>query len=123
MSQEVSLCYCKDFFREIFHDFFFVKVKFCLEIFRYLFVFSGNANTCRQVSNHSTLRDITWSTHNCLITFDTIGIWPETVDGIDLTTGCKNISNTLFVSGDDFGKIKVYSYPVCWPKVRFLQTT
>ena len=46
------------------------------------------------------------------------GIWPETVDGIDLTTGCKNVSNTLFVSGDDFGKIKVYSYPVCWPKVR-----
>ena len=40
------------------------------------------------------------------------------MDGIDLTTGCKNISNTMFVSGDDFGKIKVYSYPVCWPKVR-----
>ena len=40
------------------------------------------------------------------------------MDGIDLTTGCKNVSNTLFVSGDDFGKIKVYSYPVCWPKVR-----
>ena len=111
-------------------------------IFSFYF-FVGNANTCRQVSNHSTLRDITWSTHNCLITFDTIGIfllfyislkyiltyylyflnfflgiWPETVDGIDLTTGCKNVSNTLFVSGDDFGKIKVYSYPVCWPKVR-----
>ena len=77
----------------------------------------GNANTCRQVSNHSSLRDVTWKTQNCLITFDTIGIWPETVDGIDLTAGCKNATNTLLASGDDFGKVKLYSYPVAWPKV------
>ena len=80
---------------------------------------SGNANTCRQVSNHSSLRDVTWKTQNCFITFDTIGIWPETVDGIDLTAGCKNATNTLLASGDDFGKVKLYSYPVAWPKVGF----
>ena len=51
------------------------KIMFCLQIYIHFLYFSGNANTCRQISNHSTLRDITWSTHNCLITFDTIGIF------------------------------------------------
>ena len=45
---------------------------------------SGNSTTCRQINNHASMRDVQWKTQNCLMTFETIGIWPETVDGTDL---------------------------------------
>ena len=41
-------------------------------------------------------------THNCVVSFDTIGIWPETIDGTDLTVGCKSSTSSYFASGDDF---------------------
>ena len=63
------------------------------------------------------MRDVDWVSQNCLMTFHTIGIWPETVDGTDLVLGNKNKSGTHFVAGDDFGKIKIYQYPVSKPKV------
>ena len=46
-----------------------------------------------------------------------VGIWPETVDGTDLVVGAKSLSGTQFVAGDDFGKLKLYNYPVAKPKV------
>lgn len=49
--------------------------------------------------------------------FQTLGIWPESVDGTDLTAGARNHASNLFVAGDDFGKLKLYKYPVIQPKV------
>ena len=86
---------------------------------RQLLITLGNATTCRQINNHASMRDVQWVTQNCLMTFDTIGIWPETVDGTDLVVGAKNLSGTQFVAGDDFGKLKLYNYPVIKPKVSF----
>ena len=63
------------------------------------------------------MRDVQWVTQNCLMTFDTIGIWPETVDGTDLVVGARSWSGSDFVAGDDFGKLKLYNYPVVKPKV------
>ena len=63
------------------------------------------------------MRDVDWVTQNCLVSFDTIGVWPETIDGTDLTMGCKSASGKYFASGDDFGKLKLYNHPVNKPKV------
>ena len=63
------------------------------------------------------MRDVQWVTQNCLMTFDTIGIWPETVDGTDLVVGARSWSGSDFVAGDDFGKLKLYNFPVVKPKV------
>ena len=82
---------------------------------------TGNGNTCRQIYNHSSMRDVEWVTQNCLMTFETIGIWPETVDGTDLVIGSKSKDSNFFVAGDDFGKIKLYNYPVTKTKVRILK--
>ena len=79
--------------------------------------FVGNATTCRSVNNHAAMRDVDWVTQNCLVSFDTIGVWPETIDGTDLTMGCKSTSGKYFASGDDFGKLKLYNHPVNKPKV------
>ena len=78
---------------------------------------SGNAAVCRQVVNASSLRDMEWATQSCLLSFNTIGVWPETIDGTDLNCCAKSNDQKLIATGDDFGKIKLYSYPVTQPKV------
>ena len=82
-----------------------------------LLYFTGNATVCRQVTNPGSLRDVEWATQSCLLSFNTIGIWPETMDGTDLSTCAKSNGSKLMATGDDFGKIKVYSFPVTQPKV------
>lgn len=75
-----------------------------------------NATVCRQVTNPGSLRDVEWATQSCLLSFNTIGIWPETMDGTDLSTCAKSNGSKLMATGDDFGKIKVYTFPVTQPK-------
>ena len=85
--------------------------------FNIFLYFTGNATVCRQVTNPGSLRDVEWATQSCLLSFNTIGIWPETMDGTDLSTCAKSNGSKLMATGDDFGKIKVYSFPVTQPKV------
>lgn len=80
-------------------------------------LFTGNATTCRQIPHSSTLRDVEWATNTCTITFTTLGIWPESADGTDINHCDRSHDSKLLASGDDFGKVKLYSYPVIQPKV------
>ena len=61
-----------------------------------------------------------WATQSCLLSFNTIGVWPETIDGTDLNCCAKSNDQKLVATGDDFGKIKLYTYPVTQPKVRMM---
>jgi echinoderm microtubule-associated protein-like 1/2 len=80
--------------------------------------FAGNPNLCRQIPNGSSLRDVEWATQNCTLSFETIGIWPEGADGTDVNVACRSQDKTLIATGDDFGKVKLFSYPASKPKVR-----
>lgn len=82
--------------------------------------FSGNAELCRQIPNPSTLRDIKWASQTCSLSFQTIGVWPENADGSDVNTVSRSSDTTLLASGDDWGKVKLYSYPTAQPKVEKL---
>eukprot|EP00095_Tigriopus_kingsejongensis_P006549 maker-scaffold515_size150689-snap-gene-0.35 protein:Tk06549 transcript:maker-scaffold515_size150689-snap-gene-0.35-mRNA-1 annotation:"echinoderm microtubule-associated 2 isoform x3" len=75
-----------------------------------------NASICRQVSNPSTLRDVVWATQTCILNFNTIGVWPETLDGTDLNTCARSHNQKFLATGDDFGKIKLYTFPATQPK-------
>ncbi|CAH0727246.1 unnamed protein product, partial [Brenthis ino] len=75
-----------------------------------------NATTCRQVTSASSLRDVAWATNNCPITFHTVGVWPEGADGTDINSCTRSPDNKLVATGDDFGKVKLYAYPVTQPK-------
>ncbi len=75
-----------------------------------------NASICRQVTNQASLRDVEWATQSCILGFNTIGVWPETVDGSDLNACARSNGSKLIATGDDFGKIKLYSYPASQPK-------
>ncbi|KAJ3659306.1 hypothetical protein Zmor_011002 [Zophobas morio] len=75
-----------------------------------------NAATCRQIPQTGVMRDVEWATNNCTITFTTIGIWPENADGTDVNFCDRSHDEKLVATGDDFGKVKLYSYPASQPK-------
>ncbi|KAK4886318.1 hypothetical protein RN001_002589 [Aquatica leii] len=75
-----------------------------------------NAGTCRQMPQSSSFRDVDWATNNCTITFTTIGIWPENADGTDVNYCDRSHDSKLLATADDFGKVKLFSYPVTQPK-------
>ncbi|XP_063993573.1 echinoderm microtubule-associated protein-like 2 isoform X3 [Diachasmimorpha longicaudata] len=75
-----------------------------------------NAGVCRQIPQSSTLRDVDWETHTCVISFETIGIWPEGADGTDVNNCARSGDGKLLATGDDFGKVKLFSHPACQPK-------
>ncbi|GFT82787.1 echinoderm microtubule-associated protein-like 1 [Nephila pilipes] len=75
-----------------------------------------NAGVCRQVSNMSIARDLKWTTQTCTIGFSVLGIWPENADGSDVNTASRSHNQKLVATGDDFGKVNIYSYPACQPK-------
>lgn len=64
------------------------------------------------------LRDVEWATNNCTLTFTSLGIWPENADGTDVNYCDRSHNMNLLATGDDFGKVKLFSYPVVQPKVR-----
>lgn len=63
------------------------------------------------------MRDMEWASNTCTISFSTIGIWPENADGTDINYCNRSQDSKLLATGDDFGKVKLYSYPVMQPKV------
>ncbi|XP_022826453.1 echinoderm microtubule-associated protein-like 2 isoform X4 [Spodoptera litura] len=75
-----------------------------------------NATTCRQIPQPTSMRDVVWATNTCPITFQTIGVWPENADGTDINSCTRSHDNRLVATGDDFGKVKLYAYPVTQPK-------
>nr|XP_033326747.1 echinoderm microtubule-associated protein-like 2 isoform X8 [Megalopta genalis] len=75
-----------------------------------------NPGVCRQIPQPSMLRDVQWATHTCIISFETIGIWPEGADGTDINNCSRSGDSKLLVTGDDFGKVKLFSYPACQSK-------
>jgi len=75
-----------------------------------------NTEICRQVAQSSQLRDLQWSSDTCTLSFATFGIWPEGADGSDVNSCCASNSQKLIVSGDDFGRVNLFSFPACQPK-------
>ncbi|XP_018317021.1 echinoderm microtubule-associated protein-like 2 isoform X6 [Mycetomoellerius zeteki] len=75
-----------------------------------------NPGVCRQIPQSSILRNVDWATHTCVISFETIGIWPEGADGTDVNNCTRSGDDKLLATGDDFGKVKLFSHPACQPK-------
>lgn len=91
---------------------FWNNLKLLLKFFH-----AGKVKTCRQLTQSSQLRDTAWANNSCVLTFQTIGIWPEGADGTDVNACERSNGSKLMATGDDFGKVKLYSYPVKQPKV------
>lgn len=78
---------------------------------------AGNAGLCRQVPQSASMRDTPWASQNCVLSFSTIGIWPESADGTDVNACERSHDAKLLATADDFGKVKLFTYPVTQPRV------
>lgn len=67
------------------------------------------------------MRDTEWASQTCSLSFQTVGVWPENADGTDVNTVCRSYDKSLLVSGDDWGKVKLFSFPSSQPKVSILK--
>ncbi|XP_042356327.1 echinoderm microtubule-associated protein-like 1 isoform X7 [Plectropomus leopardus] len=68
-------------------------------------------SVCKQVVSVETTRDIEWATHTCPLGFQVFGLWPDGSDGTDINAVCRSSDKSLLVTGDDFGKVHLFSYP------------
>jgi microtubule-associated protein-like 6 len=63
----------------------------------------------------SRLRDVVWSTQNCMMGWAVQGIWQPQKDGTDITACECNLfragNGPVVVSGDNYGRIKLWRYP------------
>ncbi|XP_047533848.1 echinoderm microtubule-associated protein-like 2 isoform X1 [Vanessa atalanta] len=75
-----------------------------------------NATTCRQIPSGAALRDVPWASAHCPLAFPCVGVWPEGADGTDINSCTRTQDGRLAATGDDFGKVKLYAYPVTQPK-------
>ncbi|XP_074005788.1 echinoderm microtubule-associated protein-like 1 isoform X2 [Numenius arquata] len=68
-------------------------------------------SACKQVVSVETTRDIEWATYTCTLGFHVFGVWPEGSDGTDINAVCRSHGRKLLSTGDDFGKVHLFSYP------------
>uniref|UniRef100_A0A8D2ZG05 EMAP like 1 n=1 Tax=Scophthalmus maximus TaxID=52904 RepID=A0A8D2ZG05_SCOMX len=68
-------------------------------------------SVCKQVVSVETTRDIEWATYTCTLGFHVFGLWPDGSDGTDVNAVCRSSDKSLLVTGDDFGKVHLFSYP------------
>ncbi|XP_030247254.1 echinoderm microtubule-associated protein-like 1 isoform X7 [Sparus aurata] len=68
-------------------------------------------SVCKQVVSVETTRDIEWATYTCALGFQVFGLWPDGSDGTDINAVCRTNDKSLLVTGDDFGKVHLFSYP------------
>ncbi|CAL4066981.1 unnamed protein product [Meganyctiphanes norvegica] len=70
-----------------------------------------DATECSQKTSVSDMCDTEWATHSCVLAFNSIGIWPEDVDGTDINTITRSWAGDLLATGDDFGKVRLFAAP------------
>ncbi|XP_039596876.1 echinoderm microtubule-associated protein-like 1 isoform X5 [Polypterus senegalus] len=68
-------------------------------------------SVCKQVVSVETTRDIEWETCTCPLGFHVFGLWPEGSDGTDINAVYRSHDKTFLSTGDDFGKVHLFSYP------------
>uniref|UniRef100_A0A4W4GDY0 HELP domain-containing protein n=2 Tax=Electrophorus electricus TaxID=8005 RepID=A0A4W4GDY0_ELEEL len=68
-------------------------------------------SVCKQVVSVEATRDILWATFTCTLGFHVFGLWPDGSDGTDINAVCRSNEKILLVTGDDFGKVHLFSFP------------
>jgi len=66
----------------------------------------------KQNPNAHLLKDVKWHSQTCILGWPVQGIFDPAHDGNDVHSCDASPSRTLLVTGDDFGHVNLYRYPV-----------
>jgi microtubule-associated protein-like 1/2 len=72
----------------------------------------SNLKSSRQNKSASALKDVKWATQTCCFGWPVQGIFDPSQDGSDINTCDSNANKSLIVTGDDFGNVNLFRYPV-----------
>lgn len=64
-----------------------------------------------QITQTESMRNTEWASHNCVLGYSVIGIWPDGADGTDVNSVDRSHGKQLIATGDDFGNVNLYRYP------------
>ncbi|KAK2088704.1 Echinoderm microtubule-associated protein-like 2 [Saguinus oedipus] len=78
--------------------------------------------TCKQITSADAVRNMEWATATCVLGFGVFGIWCEGADGTDINAVARSHDGKLLASADDFGKVHLFSYPCCQPRMDEFQS-
>ncbi|XP_005990360.1 echinoderm microtubule-associated protein-like 1 isoform X3 [Latimeria chalumnae] len=99
------------------HSSFITHLDWCVDS-KHLISNSGDyeilywiSSVCKQLVNVDITRGIEWATYTCTLGFHVFGVWPEGSDGTDINAVCRSQGKKLLSTGDDFGKVHLFSYP------------
>ena len=80
-----------------------------------------NSATGKQIKSPSEVRDVKWSTFTSILGWPVQGIWPPDSNGADVNSVCRSIDESLLVTGDCMGLVKLFRYPCPKEKSQFRQ--
>ncbi|XP_041480097.1 77 kDa echinoderm microtubule-associated protein-like isoform X3 [Lytechinus variegatus] len=66
----------------------------------------------------NTTRDVEWDTHNCILGYSVLGIWPGQDKGSDVDAVARSTKNKMLIAGNNIGTISAYRYPCTSYKAR-----
>jgi len=73
------------------------------------------AALCRVVTNSESVRNINWATSECLVSWNTLGIWGDQENSLDINTAARSNEGALLAIGDDLGHVRIYNNPATQP--------
>lgn len=74
-------------------------------------IFYLAAKYCRIMANGDFYRNMKWATHTCVISFETIGIWPVSPDGSEINACSRSADSKLLAAACSNGLVKLVAYP------------
>ncbi|GMF47257.1 unnamed protein product [Phytophthora fragariaefolia] len=81
----------------------------------------AEVKTGKHITNATSFRDELWHTMTSTLGWPVQGIWEAESDGTDVNAVDRSNNGKLLVTGDDFGKVKVFQYPCALEKASFLE--
>ncbi|TSN57714.1 Echinoderm microtubule-associated protein-like 1 [Bagarius yarrelli] len=74
------------------------------------------ASSGKHITSAEVVRNLEWATSTCVLGFGVFGIWPDGADGTDINAVCRSNNGSVLASGDDFGKVRLFSNPCSQPR-------